>query len=225
MAKPLSWHDADVSQPSEEKMLNAALEAGIAKIQTSLPGIIVSYDEGTRTAVVQPAVYEGEAPFPVLEDVPVLFTGGAGIAIIHSLVPGDEVEITFSKLDPSRFQSTGVVSQANNVRRAGLYATCRPAALSDLKLVIAQAPTGPGTLSMGSVTGLNNIVIDLTNIKLGGATASDFVALASKVDANAAAAAVWMAAHTHLLGPSVVPGAPTTPPVAPPPTPHINADF
>jgi hypothetical protein len=118
----------------------------------------------------------------------------------------------------------------------------------------------PGALSLGLETGLIDIVVDSTGIRLmvgttiiqlaaaaisltagasaiavtpagvalGGPTASEFLALASKVDAYLTADAIWKAAHTHL---TTSPGVPTTPPTTPPPTPiptgslHVAADF
>lgn len=234
-----------VDQPSEERLLRAATEAGLVKMQTTLPGIVVSYDPIKRTAVVQPAVY-AEQPFEPIEDVPVLFPRGGGYRFVVPLTSGDEVELHFVKLDPSRFQITGEPSAANNVRPGGLYATCTPGASSDPKQ--ATNLTIPGAMHLGSEDAITDIVFDASGIRilagttviqlapaaisltagataigitpagmsLGSPLAADFAALASKVDAVLAALAVWAAAHTHT---SAAPASPTSPPIAAPPTP------
>lgn len=198
-----------IDQPSEARLLKAARDTGVAKVQTSLPGIVVSYDDAKRTAVVQPAVYDSAEPHQPIEDVPVLFPRGGGYRMVWPLAPGDEVELHFQKTDPSRFQITGEVSAANYQRKCGMYATATPTAISDPKQLTSVAL--PGALSIGTDDGLTDIVISSSGIKLGSAIAVDFVALASKVDASMTALAVWLAAHVHSSS-----GA--GPPATPPPT-------
>lgn len=201
---------ASIDQPSEARLLKSAVNAGLARVQTSLPGIVVSYNETKRTAVVQPAVYDSAEPHQPIEDVPVVFPRGGGYRMVWPLEAGDEVELHFQKSDPSRFQVTGEVSAANYQRKSGLYATATPGATSDPKQLTNVAL--PGSMSIGTDDGLTDIVISSSGIKLGSAIAADFVALASKVDANMTALAVWLAAHTHSAAGSGPPAAP--PPVA-----------
>jgi len=169
-----------VDQPSEARLLKAAVEAGIARVHTSLPGIVVSYDETARTAIVQPAVYDSAEPHRPIEDVPVLFPRGGGYRLVWPLAKGDEVELHFSKSDPSRFQVSGEVSPVNYVRKSGLYATATPGASSDPKQATATAVAG--ALCIGSEDGVTEIVITSSGLKLGSNNAADYVALASKVD-------------------------------------------
>jgi hypothetical protein len=204
---------AAVDSPSEERLLKAALEGALAKINVSISGIIVSYDEATRLAVVQPAVYT-DKPIEPLEGVPVEFPSGGGYCMIWPLAAGDQCDIIFEQLDPSRFLVTGEVSPANHVRRNGLYAKCVPCALSDAKRAALVA--APGALTIGTADGLTQIVIEAGSIKVGNALAAIPLALATLQDAINSANAIWGAAHTHT---STAPGSPTSPPISPPPTP------
>jgi hypothetical protein len=201
-----------VDQPSEERLFKAAAEQALLKIQTSLPGIVKEYDPIKRVALVQPAVYADQPFEPISASVN--FPGAGDLQIEWPLAVGDEVELHFSKLDPSRFQVTGEESQANYVRPGGLYATCTPCWLSDAKRELA-API-VGGLTLGTRDGLTRVVIAPNSIKLGSDLAALPVAIATLQDAINAAMAVWGAAHTHT---STAPGFPTSPPITPPPAP------
>jgi hypothetical protein len=203
---------ASIDQPSEVRLLKSAAASAMAKVYTSLPGIVVSYDETKRTAVVQPAAYDSAEPHQPIEDVPVLFPRGGGYRLVWPLAAGDEVELNFQKSDPTRFQVTGKVSAADYQRKSGLYATATPAASSDPKQLTNVAV--PGALSIGTEDGLMEIQITTGGMKLGGSLALDFVALASKVDAALSALRTWESTHTHT---SASAGSPTTPPIVAPP--------
>ncbi len=204
---------SSVDSPSWEALFKTARDNTMVMLHTMLPGIVVSYDESTRTAVVQPAIYDGAEAMEPIEDVPVLFPRGGGFRLVFPLVKGDEVEIRFSKVDPARFLVTGEVSKADNVRRGGLYGFAVPASISDT--LLSGITSVANSIHIGLDDGSTDIVIKdgevqvlgatlkvgdnnttdvivtsgtvkvvANAIKLGAATTTDFVALASKVDQN-----------------------------------------
>src|SRR5690606_37112363 len=205
--KPVS----PVEEPSEARLLKSAIEAGIAKVHTSLPGIVTAYDPLTKTATVQPAAHNGKA-FEPLPGVPILPYTGGGFMVFLPCIPGDEVELHFQEADPARFIKTGKPGQADYVRPHGLYATAVPTAISDLKRALLNAP--PGAAMIGTIDGSVAIAVTPTGVALGSPTATDFVALASRVDAALAAIKVWLDAHVHQTAGTGPPVAPS--PVSPP---------
>lgn len=98
--------------------IQSVLDEHQASIQTSLPGIVVSYDPVKMTAVVQPAIQsivkqpDGSATFvtlPQVPDVPVHFPGGGGYLLTFPIKEGDECKITFaSRCIDNWWQSGGV---------------------------------------------------------------------------------------------------------------------
>lgn len=197
-------------EPSEPELLIAAVRAGVAQINTSIPGIVQDYDAATKTATVQPAVYaKGDEPFAPIPDVPIAFPAGGGFRVVFPIEPGDEVLLEFQALDPSRFLESGEVSQVNTKRRHGLYPIAKPANLSAAKLAAMNASTEG--VHLGTNDGLMEIVIGSDQIKLGSVLAADGVANGVKVDEMLSTIKDWLDAHVH--GTAV---GPSTPPTNPP---------
>lgn len=76
-----------------------------AKIWTTLPGIIESFDAVKMTATVQPAIQgltsnaDGSPKYinmPLLLDCPVVFPRGGGFTLTFPITAGDECKISFS---------------------------------------------------------------------------------------------------------------------------------
>jgi phage baseplate assembly protein gpV len=87
-----------------------------AKMWTSAPGKVVSYNAAKQTVSVQLAVKsfvkkpdgsQEAVDIPVLEDVPVQFPGGGGQTMTFPVKPGDEVLVTFSSRSPDSWQQSG----------------------------------------------------------------------------------------------------------------------
>lgn len=83
---------------SERKTINEQL-------RVALPGIIQSFDPGTVTAVVQPAIRYIERDndgnkttkdYPLLVDVPVVFPRGGGCTLTFPVTAGDECLVIFA---------------------------------------------------------------------------------------------------------------------------------
>lgn len=200
-------------EPTDEEVMRAAAKAALATVHTSLPGIVVAYNPAARTAVVQPAAYDGEEPLPPLQDIPVKFPSGGGYRWVFPLLPGDECTLHFYEVDPSTFRKTGALGKADVDRRHGLYAVCTPGDESEATYTdgLINAHVGaPGTeIIFNSLLG---------TIQIGSASAIDPIALATKVDLAIAALTTWAGAHVHSGGGS-------GPPVAPPPVPTLTGSL
>jgi hypothetical protein len=88
-----------------EEMLRMALDARAARIWTSLPCVVVSFNPQKQTIVAQPAVNgrvrqpDGtwlSIQMPQLVDVPVLWPGGGGVTLVFAIAAGDECLVHFS---------------------------------------------------------------------------------------------------------------------------------
>ncbi len=75
------------------------------QIRVALPGIVQSFDPGTVTAVVQPAIRSVETDndgnrvtknYPLLVDVPVVFPRGGGCTLTFPVKAGDECLVIFA---------------------------------------------------------------------------------------------------------------------------------
>ena len=104
--------DRDRSNPeSLTTLLNFRERKLRQRIHTSIPANVVSYDAGTRRAVVQPALRmvldDGTVRRRAeLVDVPVLAQAGGGFLVHAPLDPGDPVMLHFSMRGFSRFKKT-----------------------------------------------------------------------------------------------------------------------
>ena len=102
--------------------VNAALRSTQAKLWTSLPGIIQSFDPVAMTCVVQPAIQvfvtqdDGSmvlTELPLLLDCPVQFPAGGGCTLTFPVKPRDECLVVFaSRCIDSWWQSGGIQAQA-----------------------------------------------------------------------------------------------------------------
>ena len=89
--------------------LRFALGEWAKSVNTCLPGHIVSYDAGSRRAVVRPALdvltSDGQrSRAPDIDDVPVVFPSGHAFALTFPLVAGDPVLLVFAQRGLSGFK-------------------------------------------------------------------------------------------------------------------------
>lgn len=112
------------------EVLDAVLTTRLASVQTSLPGVIVTYNKTTQRALVRPAVRvpvatsePGVFAMETLPDVPnvkVVWPSGKDGYFALDLEPGDGVELRFMAVDPTTFFRTGEVSDPADLRRFSL---------------------------------------------------------------------------------------------------------
>jgi hypothetical protein len=156
------------NQPSWPEILDAVQSRNAARMHTSLPGIVKSYDVATQTAQVQLAVQlEGES-VPPLDDVPVAWPGGAAGFFHAPLSSGDTVLVVFSEEDFSGWYDTGSVSAPAVLARHGLHAIAIPG----LRRAASPLSVTAGHVTVGATSALH----------LGGDGATDPVALKSLVE-------------------------------------------
>ena len=118
-----------------EEVIRAAQDGHQARMWTSMPGIIQSFDPVTQTAVVQPAI-QGifQSPdgsftpvnMPVLTDVPVEFPSGGGFTMTFPIVQGDECMLDLScRCIDAWWQQSGIQPQAEKRMHDLSDAVCR----------------------------------------------------------------------------------------------------
>lgn len=190
-------------KPSLIDVVLAAIRFELAKVHTSIPGVIVEYDRASQRATVQPAIAGAyvdpdtrdlvREPLPPIPDVPVAFPSGDGYSVTFDLAVGDRVLLVFSERSTEEFRATGDEGvEPGDLRRFDLSdAVAFPAALQFSEPVPAE----------GVATGA--LVVRGVEVKLGDANAVDFVTLdtlvvaqltAVKTALDAAAAAATVAA-------------------------------
>lgn len=173
-----------ISDPELPEIIFAAVDRRLRGVHTALPAKVVSYDVATQTAKVEISVKleirpgEYEQP-PPLEEVPVLWPRGGGYYVHLPLAAGDCVLLVFSEQDPSEWYTQEEVTEPPLTKRHGLYPFAIPGA-APLSKAIASPPEGA---TLGKEGGAS-VTVTGSNVALGSPTAADFVALATKVDAN-----------------------------------------
>lgn len=184
--------------PGREVSLGEAIQAvcrsKLARVRTAVPGRVVSYDDTKQCADVEVLVndffWSEDSPgAPVYEELPVLpnvlvrWPRAGGYVFTMPLGPGDFVWITFSERSLGEFRTKGEKVNPRDLQRHGDWATCTPGCYPDsTPLASGDASARAAGLVIGKDGAETQIRISPTEIKIG-ATASDFVALSSKVDA------------------------------------------
>lgn len=201
------------TKPQLSEVIADAIGGELANVHTSIPGKVVSYDAPTQTASVRLGVKfsrrgpDGERiPYEAapLADVPILWGVGGGGAYSDTwpLERGDEVWILFAERSVDEWIMEGNdVAVPDSVRRFNLSdAVAIPAASSRKTPLPADAVA-------------NARVIRADEIRLGGAAAFDYVALASLVRAELDLLWSAMSSHTHTVPTVASPITPTTAPI------------
>lgn len=111
---------------SPVNMVDAVARAAnyaIEKIHTAMPGEIISYDYSTQKASIQPllnrnwssgsstappnSINSFSTPFPVLENVPVIFPRAGGASLTFPVVEGDTCLLLFMERSIDQWLTTG----------------------------------------------------------------------------------------------------------------------
>ena len=166
---------------------------------------VLSYDAAKQTAIVQPLfhVWRGESfrRLPGFE-VPVAWPRGDQFALTFPLSPGVIVQLVAQTQDSSPHRS-GSKDVAPPTKR-------RNQVTDSVALPLGATPAAPLPSSAVAADGL--VIWATPFVYLGGSTATDFVALASKVAAELSTIAGLYNSHVHTTpsGPSGPPGTPPT---------------
>lgn len=160
----------------------------MAGVNVALPASIVSYDAETQRAVVRVAPCrrrkdpdQGGAVVcyrpPDIPGVPVLFPGGGDISLVWPLAAGDRGLVVVCDRSIDEWLATGAAqTEPQDERRHDL---------TDSVFVPGLRPFADPVPAAGRDA--TATVLRASLIKLGSASASDFVALSSKVDAQLSA--------------------------------------
>lgn len=185
------------SEVSLVEIVNAGIGAALDGVYVARPGRVTAYDALTNTAVVKPmvkrAVYDvddDERSFeelPEIPFVPIVFPRCGEFVVTLPVVVGDTVLLIFSDVSMGEWRESGQISEPVDARRhsigwpsaiPGLFADSSP--MSQDPVDVAARIAG---MILGQHAGGARIEISPGEIKLG-KDATDFVALASQVDAS-----------------------------------------
>ena len=97
--------------PAERELLRRDF---FMSLHCALPGNVVSFDAGTQTAEIRPAVKAGVTAYPVLADVPVF------MPVPFEVHPGDACLVVFADIDIDAWFDTGEASVPRSARRHSL---------------------------------------------------------------------------------------------------------
>jgi hypothetical protein len=194
-------------QPTSlEQVIAEALEDGRARLHVSMPARVVSYDEDTQTASVQPILrsrrvdQEGTSSshqLPSIPKVPVAFPQGGGCSITFPLAAGDEVLLVVAERSMDEWkQAGGGDISPKDPRRFDLSDAVALAGLSSPSTPLTQVLAGA-------------MVLAANDLRLGNKTATDFVALASLVLDRLTKLQTAFDAHMHATAAAGAPSPPT----------------
>jgi hypothetical protein len=184
--------------PSLEEVVRAAMEFRLSEVHVALPGQVIKYTAATQTADIKPLIKrtvilddgsEELEAIPVITSVPVMFPRAGGFFISLPIVPGDNVLLVFNERSIDLYSaSTGKIDvDPVDLRKHDLSdAVCFPGFFPLTKPITDLIASG---MAMGQEKGsqlrFTGSTVEATT---GGApAASDFVAMAAKVDAIIAA--------------------------------------
>jgi hypothetical protein len=94
------------------RLLHEVWEYNMTNVHTSFPGKVVSYDPKTRRADIQPSLKrrlpDGSfVDFPIIPDVPILFSGTSEYTIIFPLKKDDEVDVRVCERSTDVWRDSG----------------------------------------------------------------------------------------------------------------------
>lgn len=204
-------------EPSWSDVFKEYVKAGTAAMHTSMPAVVVTYNQVLQTATVQPVIRQRVddvaldierpdiTPIPPLSNVPVVWPSGLTWAITGPLVPGDPVTLVFSERSTDEWRAGGITDNiAQDARRFDLAdAVAIPGGRSVLGVLAPTAPKGPTTVDPVAVVISTSVP---AGIKLGGNTATDFALKGTAFEIDLA---IFLAALAGAVDP-VVTGAAAT---------------
>lgn len=193
-----------------DQLIAAAIDSDRANLHVMVPAVVKSYDAATRTVTAQPVVkrpvetLDGAVvheDFPPIQNVPVVFPGGASLSLYFALAAGDAVVLVFADYSFAGWRSTGKPQGAGDAHPHG---PSYPVALPWYR------PNGAAGAeadeSIGKPDGLR-VHFGSDEVSIG--NGSDFVALKSAVDA------LQVAVDTHVHPTGVGPSGPNSSPIGP----------
>lgn len=174
-------------------VIDAAIDARFDDVFIARAGRVTVYDDVTNTVCVKPQVkrsvwVDGERKFvdvPDLLFVPLIFPRTESYAVTLPIQAGDTVLLVFCDVSHGEWRDSGGESEPTDARRLSIgWPVAIPGFFPDTK-PLSQTPADVAARAAGMVIGQHGggarVEISPTTIKLG-KDATDYVALASKVD-------------------------------------------
>lgn len=102
-----------MATPNLTEVITQGIERMFANVHTAIPGIVESYDDGTNTVSVRPALkrkYVEESAaveLPIISRVPVLFPRTANAHLALPVAQGDSVLLVFSERGIAKWLDRG----------------------------------------------------------------------------------------------------------------------
>lgn len=201
-------------RPSSTSNLNEGARAALATVNVQLPATVVSYDGPTQTVTVKivpcfrrkdPAQGNEVVCYspPNIANVPVSFYGAGAFSITMPLAPGDSGMLQVCDRSIDEWKSTAEArTEPQDLRRHDLT--------DGVFLPATRSPADP--IPSDGIDG-TAMVIRGPEFKMGSASASDFIALSSKVESEIAAIWLKFNTHTHAYLPGPGAAAPTAVPI------------
>lgn len=210
------------------ELIRAAIEAAIAELRVSLPGVVESVDIEKQTADVRPLILNkfvndagGATPeeLPVLPTVPIAWPRAGGFFIHMPIRPGDTGLLVFTDypIDQWRAKGGSIPVDPLDLRTHSLTSPVFYPGLHDSKNPVGAVNSTD--MIMGQDGGSVMHVKPNGEIHIGSENAADFVALAQRVLDELDSIKTWADAHTHGYIPALAPAAAavlTTPPLSSP---------
>lgn len=204
---------------SLSEAIRIGTEASLDEVFIARAGKVTAYDAATNTAVVQPSIKhtlfktDGSRVFeemPEIPFVPVMFPRVGDFVLSLPVVPGTPVLLLFLDCSHAEWRESGQVSEPADARRHSIGWPVAFVGLLPDTQPMSSDPTDVAARTAGMVLGRHggDARIEIgSDIKLGkGAT--DFVALASKIEDELDSLRTWLNSHTH---PTAGLGSPSTP--------------
>lgn len=179
------------SPVSIAELFRVAIDSRVDDIIVARPGKIVAYDETTNTAFVKPMIKRAlfddnnERTYEELPDipfVPVIWPRAGKFVLSLPLEEGDPVLLLFVDVSMAEWRATGDLSEPTDARRHSVgWPVAIPGLYPDTQ-TMGDGAARKTNVIFGRHDGDARIEISAEEIKIG-RSASDFVALAAKVDA------------------------------------------
>lgn len=168
--------------PSFADLIREAIESALLEKHQGLPAVVESFDDIKQMISVTPQIKTVHidqdstrivSTLPTLQDIPVLFPGGAGFTIRWPLVKGDVVFLAFAErsLEQWKAAPSGEIHEPVSNRHHAL-SDC--IALAQLKCTgAAKASPTPTSLWLGREDGAMGIELQAGSILIGPAGMAD----------------------------------------------------
>jgi hypothetical protein len=196
--------------PTQAEVLSLALSRALAEVRLVLPAQVERYDPAKQLADVQPLLMEPHEDeegnrlaeqLPVITNVPVRFPGAGGFALTFPVARGDTGYLVFCHQSLDVWLAKGGIVDPGLDHRFSLADAVFEPGLRPFSAPLADAPTDRACLGAPGGVGVN---VDQNEVRLGGNTGVQLVALANLVLDRLTAIVNTFNAHTHAtaMGPS-----------------------